>query len=294
MGKPTTAAGRREVSAWLATYRPFSPVADGWDDELGAFVRRAVQRLDPHGVASARRVTTVIVYLGDWCVAQAIDLDVEVVFDPDTVERFIASAGLGDRTAATYRSVLRRIGPKLTRRAPWQPRPATVAHRQVAVPYTGVELSALRRDVDRQPTPARRGAGMALVALGAGAGLDGRWVTRVAPEDVTVDEGEVTVRIGDPSARVVPVLCEFADDVAELAVGDKFLVGGRSLSRNRASNLAASLELADGTPRLNCGRLRSTWLVAHMEAGTSLHELVAIAGLKGLTVLSDLLPYVSR
>src|SRR6202022_2963169 len=101
--------------------------------------------------------------------------DVELVLDPDTVERFIA-VGLTDvpnRSRATYRSTLRRVGPLLTRRAPWEARPAPVACRSVAVPYTSDELEGLRADALAQPSAGRLRAARALLALGAGAGLDG-------------------------------------------------------------------------------------------------------------------------
>jgi len=69
----------------------------------------------------------------------------------------------------------------------------------------------------------------------------------------------------------------------------EFLVGGYSTSRNRASALTASFEAPPGHPKLSCARLRSTWLLWHLMAGTRLSELAAAAGLRGVTVLSDLL-----
>jgi hypothetical protein len=292
MGKATPALGRREVAEWLAPYRPSGVAGELWDGPLGLFVRDSIAQLDPIGVASARRTATVLSALAAWCLGEGLPLDVEVLLDPDTVERFVSVGLRNDQNRGTYRSVLRRIGPRLTKRAPWEPRPEPVCRRQVTVPYSLAELAGLWRDAQRQSTSALRRSALALVALGAGAGLDGRWVTRVAPEDVTT----AGIAVGEPAARVVPVVAEFADSVDELAwscPAGEFLVGGRSLSRNRASYLAARLELAADTPRLNCSRLRSTWLVGHLDRGTRLPELVAMAGLKGLTVLSDLLPYVA-
>jgi len=216
------------------------------------------------------------------------------VLDPDTVERFVAVGLVADPSRATYRSVLRRIGPLLTRRAPWEARAATVAHRQVAVPYATEELAALRADAIVQPTAGRLRAARALLALGAGAGLDGRWVARVRREDVSTDAGVVLVRVGEPSARVVPVRASFEDEVLDLAssAGDEFVVGGRSTSKNRAGTLAASLVVGNGHPRFSTSRLRSTWLVTHLAMGTRLPELARAAGLRGVTVLSDLLAFV--
>ena len=57
--------------------------------------------------------------------------------------------------------------------------------------------------------------------------------------------------------------------------------------------MAAGLEVAPGWPRYSASRMRSTWLVTHLSMGTRLPELARAAGLEGVTVLSDLLEYVS-
>jgi hypothetical protein len=218
-------------------------------------------------------------------------LDWEVVLDPDTVERFISVGIKGDRCRGTYRSMLRRLGPLLTAKAPWEPRAEAVNRRRVASPYSDEELEILWRDAQHQATPARHRAGVALIALGAGAGLDGRWSTRVATEDVIRRDGVVFVRVGDPSARLVPVLARWEQVVLELAesAGDEFVVGGRSLAINRAGDLTRKFVVGHGHPKLSAPRLRSTWLVHHLTIGTRLPELARAAGMVGVTVLSDLL-----
>jgi hypothetical protein len=76
--------------------------------------------------------------------------------------------------------------------------------------------------------------------------------------------------------------------------GSSYLIGGRSEARNRVADLAsASSERPAGHPRLSAARLRSTWLLSHLEAGTRLPELCRAAGLQGFEVLSDLLPLVA-
>ena len=68
----------------------------------------------------------------------------------------------------------------------------------------------------------------------------------------------VVVTVGEPSARTVPVLRLWEDEVLELAgtAEDQFLVGGHSTVKNRASSLAASLVVPPGHPRLSAARLR--------------------------------------
>jgi hypothetical protein len=211
------------------------------------------------------------------------------------VERF-ASIGLKDEPyRGTCRAILRRIGPMLTSKAPWEPRPAALTRRAVALPYRDEELDALAGDSRSQSTPERHRAALAMFLLGAGAGLDGRWVTKVRGSDVFRTAEAVLVRTPPPSPRVVPVLRRYEDELVDLATaaGDELLVGDLRTNRNLASALAARLEVGRGHPRLSMGRLRSTWLVHHLTMGTRLTELARAAGLSGVTVLSDLLEFVA-
>ena len=288
-----TGAVRQSRDDWFATYRP-----EGLDSATWAaarpFVGECAKRLRLDGGASSLRVVRVLTRLAAWAAGEGLALGAELVLDPDTVERFVAMGLPVGRSRATYRATLRRVGPLLTSRAPWEPRPATVARRQVALPYTAAELDGLRVDAVAQPTDARKRAARALLALGVGAGLDGRWVARVSAVDVDAGDGVVLVRVGEPAARVVPVLARWEDEVIDLTAtaGDEFLVGGQSTARNRAGALAASIVVAHGHPRISASRLRSTWLVTHLGMGTRLPELARAAGLQGVTVLSDLLPFV--
>jgi hypothetical protein len=290
-----TAARRpaRDDGGWLAAYRPRRIDSQTWL-AVRPFVLGCADRLGLAGGAGSIRVVRVLAGLAAWAVGDGLPLDADIVLDPDTVERFVAVGISDDRSRATYRAVLRRVGPLLTKRAPWEARPATVARRKVALPYSAAELHGLRADAASQATAGRVRAARALLALGAGAGLDGRWVARVDADDVTSRDGAVLVRVGEPAARSVPVLAFLEDEVLELAcsAGDEFLVGGRSLTRNRAGSLAASVVVAHGHPKLSVSRLRSTWLVTHLAMGTRLPELARAAGMQGVTVLSDLLEFV--
>ena len=281
-----------EIALRVSSYRPRTIDETLWA-AIQPFVLNCASELPLAGWASATRTLRVLVQVALWARGEGIALDRELVFDPDTVERLVAVSPGSDASRATYRAVLRRIGPLLTRKAPWEPRKAPVSRRQVAAPYTPAELALLSNDASHQTTEGRCRAARALIALGAGAGLDGRWCTRVRADDVLID-GVVLLRVGDPMARVVPVLPRWESDVLELAAtaDHEFLVGGCSTSRNRASALTASLMVPSGHPKLSCARLRSTWLLWHLIAGTRLPELAAAAGLQGVTVLSDLLAKV--
>ncbi len=296
--KHSTAARRQapnEVIDWLRRYEPRSVSSRLWQTRLRDFVVPAVVALAPVGLSSAGATARVLTQLSAWCLAQGMALEWESILDPDTVERFVSIGIPHDRCRGTYRATLRRLGPLLTTKAPWEPRAEAVNRRRVALPYSPDELDLLWRDAQHQATPARLRAGSALIALGAGAGLDGRWSTRVAAEDVVRRDGVIFVRVGEPAARLVPLLARWEDVVLDLASSarDEFLVGGRSLACNRAGDLARKFKVGHGHPALSAPRLRSTWLVHHLTVGTRLPELMPAAGLEGITVLSDLLPNVA-
>ena len=282
-----------ELRDRLASYHPRGIDEPTWSS-IGSFVRVCATRLPVSGWSSTTRTLRVLSRLAAWAVSEGIALEPEPLLDPDTVERFVTQGLTGDPSRATYRAVLRRIGPLLTKRAPWEPRLAAMARRQVASPYTLAEIEVLALDAAHQSTDAKIRAARALLALGAGAGLDGRWIAKVKAQDVSVDGTVVLVRVGEPSPRAVPILAHWEAEVVQLASkgGVQFLVGGYSTSRNRVSSLAASLESPPGHPRLSAARLRSTWLLCHLNAGTRLPELAAAAGLQGVTVVSDLLSAV--
>lgn len=259
------------------------------------FIEQMVVDLDLRDTASAKRARRLLVRLVTWATGEGIALDRELILDPDTVERFVEIALARDSSASTYRSILRSLGPQLTKRAPWEPKPISIPRRGMALPYTDAELRLLVRDAKDQTTSRRRQAARAFLALGLGAGLDGRWISKVRPSDVEKFSCGVRVRVGDPSARVVVVRHQYERDVLDLVdnIQGDFLVGGRSTSANRTGNLVASFVVPIGHPCLAPSRLRSTWLVAHLACGTRLPELCAAAGLESPAWLGVLFPFVA-
>ena len=270
--------------------RPLGPTP------VAEFVANVVQRLELGDNAAALRTKRLLRRLVDWSTAEGIPLDRELIFDPDTIERFVELALANDRSQATYRSVLRSVAPKLTKHAPWAAPPVRLHRRQLAAPYSAAELASVIADAAQQPTATRRRGARALLALGLGAGLDGRWAARVRAIDVARRSGAVFIEVGEPAPRLVAVRAEYEEAVVELAAsaGEEFLFGGRSESQNRTGHLAASLIVPTGHPPLSPPRLRSTWLLAHLEAGTRVPELCQAAGLQGTAAFGELLGFASR
>jgi hypothetical protein len=282
-----------EVTAWLARYRPRKVDASTWAD-VRDFVCDTAAMAKPANIEDAARVTRVLMKLAIWCLAEGLALEREVIVDPAVVERFIALSEGKSASRAVDRWLLRKIGPMVTTSAPWEPRPAPVAHRNIAPPYTASEMRQLRADAQRQPGELSRQASWALVVLGAGVGLDGRWVARVRPADVSIENGVVLVEVGEPAARIVPVLAAFEEEVLELAATctTGCLIGVPSQARSRVAVITSRLTVGLGHPPFSAARFRSTWLTTHLSLGTRLPELAKAAGLRSTAHLADLVPYI--
>lgn|GEM_PF-453306 len=283
-----------DVARWLRRYRPRGKYRAIWDSVLGRFITSAIVRLRPARRPRAESYLWALLGVCAWSLDQGLPLDLEVILDPDNVERY-CTLGLTGPSQNTARSTLRKIGPLLTTQAPWQPPPPRIRHKTIAPPYTDAELEALRKDAARQSSPSRRRAARAILALGAGAGLDGRWVTKVRGTDVIRTAEAVLVQVPAPMPRLVPVLAAFEDEVLTLAeeAGDEPLVGGEARSKNKACRMIARYEAGPGRPRLSTNRARSTWLLAHLHLGTRLPELAQAAGFKNISSLDELLALVA-
>ena len=261
----------------------------------GAFVADMSAELQLGDRATDQRTRRVLRRLVEFAVAEGLPLQREVILDPDSVGRFVEVALAGEHSAATYRSTLRSVAPLLTTTSPWEPRPASLRRQALVAPYSSVEVKILREDASLQPNESLRRAALGLFALGRGAGLDGRWVAKVRATAVVKRGPFVIVSVGAPVARSVVVRAEWEHEVLDLAsgAGGGFLLGGGSVSSNRTSHLTDSLVAPTGHPRLVPARLRSTWLLWHLTAGTRLPELCQAAGLKRLNACSDLVVYVA-
>lgn len=283
-----------EVARRIEGYAPRDIPSPLWEETLRPFMLPALRASKPVGLAAMEQFARVLTLISAWCLEQGIPLDIEIVLDPDTVERCFSEGMRHIPSRGVYRTVLRRLGRMLTKKAPWQPRPEPMTRRKVALPYSPAELAAVEEDARRQPTAIKRRTALGLIALGAGAGLDGRWATRVRGTDVARAGGVVTVRVSGKRPRSVVVLDRYEDLLLDLAAeaGAGYIVGGPSPHRNRTNKRVSSLARGHGHPKLSVPRLRSTWIVEHLSRGTRLPELLEAAGTSRIETFDELLAFV--
>ncbi len=249
-------------------------------------------------ISTTRTYTRYLAHLARYCVVEGIPLDVEQVLDPDTVDRFIrfGTADVGMSVRAAYRTDLSRIGPVLTKSAPWPIAQVKLNNEKRLPPYTAHEVGVIMRDAGRQSTARRSIGGRAIVALSLGAGVSGMALTQIRGIDVARRAGVVVVRVPMPKGRerTVPVRGLFEDEMLALAdlANCGLLVGGTGTGRNLISKLCELIVIDQDRVRLDPRRLRATWLVAQLSSPVPLMSLLTAAGLTKFGALSELLEFI--
>lgn len=257
-----------------------SYVAVGLSCSASAFARDVVGRLGPLRPARARPLLWVASRLAAWGETVGVDTSAAVLLRASVIERFVAvgmphcSLSTRRTARANLRFIARRLG------AAGSPEPPSLWRDRLPLPYSPAEVEAFFALADAQPTDGRRHRLVALLCLGAGAGLDGRDLRLVTGRHIERRAGGVVVVIEGERARVVPVLARYHAPLLAAAAfaGDGFVCGGRDAKRrNVVAPLLASIAGGADLPRLEMPRLRAMWLCEQLRR-SRVPELLAAAG----------------
>lgn len=164
-------------------------------------------------------------------------------------------------------------------------------------PYTTADVAALRSWALGQTTQTRLVQCHVLLALGLGAGLSAAEVADLRMGRIHVDSDGVLVEVVGTRARLVPVLEEWEQvlaDVGRAAIRpDLYVFGGprRKVShKNTVSNFVRATNIGRVHPSLQ--RMRVTWIVGHLVAGSPAKALMQAAGVDSLEALNRYLRFV--
>lgn len=286
----------RPIADVIAAYRPYKYARADWE-RVADFVRACAVEAGPSDSRRAQELMRTLIPFVLWSEEEGHELDRDAIFTPDNIERYIdvATPELGELSKATRRSLLRKTGRRVTTHAPWEPRPTPLHTAPRKRPYTAKEIDDFRSL--QQPTDLAQHRLQALLALGLGAGVTGvEYYSSTARDVWTDDRGLTRLRVHGRRAREVVVFDDWAEDLHAVAgrVGNGHLLGG-ALPKAEASRLwhiMGTIRFPNWTGRLQLERLRSTWLVRHLDQGTPLRSLLPAAGLTTTAACTDLLPYV--
>ncbi|MBV9001176.1 MAG: hypothetical protein JO304_19115 [Solirubrobacterales bacterium] len=247
------------VSVAIAAYDPRS-----LSPQAAQFARGVVGLAAPSTAARARALLFATGRLVAFAERVGLELSPGVLFSQATVERLTVEGcqGLSPASVRTVRTNLRALARALERYP--EPLAAPLARERAKAPYSEAEIAGYLRVADAQPTRARRLRASALVCLGAGAGIITSELRHLRGFDVTCRSGGAIVLVAGRRVRSVPVLVAYQSRLLEAATfaGQRYIVGGRDPARrNVTEELTRALSADASLPRLQSGRLRSTWLV---------------------------------
>jgi hypothetical protein len=257
------AACRVELSeAAMRAVECYAPVA--LSAAAADFTREVVTRAGPATPARAKALLFAASRLA--CFAERVGLEPEprVVLSKAVIERFVlvGCPAVSPATRRTLRTNLRALARAIERYL--EPAAVPLARERAKRPYSPTEIDGYLRLAAAQSTRARGLRASALVCLGAGAGIITGELRHVRGSDIICSAGGVLVAVGGERARAVPVLERYHERLLDAAAfaGDRYLIGGRNPDRrNVTDTLSAALSTDLSLPRLQAGRLRSTWLV---------------------------------
>jgi hypothetical protein len=278
----------------IAGYVPCSLSAPAAD-----FARGVVVQAAPATPARAKALLFTASRLACFAEQVGLELDAWVLLCEPVIERFIlvGCPAVSPATRRTLRTNLRALARSLARYP--EPAPVGLPREHAKRPYSLTEIDGFLRLADAQATRARRMRSSALVCLGAGAGVIAGELRHVCGSDVVERSGGVLVQLGGARARAVPVLERYQQRLLEAAAfaGGRYVIGGRNPERRNVTDALSVMLSADSSlPRLQAGRLRSSWLVEcaqRIGLGVFMHA-AGITCSQRLGDLAALLPAVSE
>jgi hypothetical protein len=287
---------RRTVSERIEGYRPQLP-SEQWQ-RIEEFVRQAVTDAEPDTTEQAADLLTCTTRLTLWAWQTAgLELERDTVFNRWTIEEFIARGcpGLTGGSRGTMRSRLFTVAERLLAADARLPRVAPLPSSSPSVPYTRVELVRLRSWANGQPTFVMRRDANVLLALGAGAGLATSDINRLHIADVSPSDEGVILNVTGLRPREVVLLAEWESTLLgaleHRKPGD--LVFGWERTAHSPNSVHGFVARTHGhAPHLTAQRLRATWIVHHLTAGTPLSALMDAAGVMSLEAFTRYLRFV--
>ncbi|MCB1256754.1 MAG: hypothetical protein KDB26_06600 [Microthrixaceae bacterium] len=303
--KPTSAAAARRatrqkaappsavlaagVAERISSYTPSSIPGAQWA-LVRPLVMEVVTAAAPSTPERAKQLMLPAAKLTLWAIGQGVEMDRATVFTSTMVEEWARAqlaAGVSKRTVATHRSQLRAILPPSPSSAP------KVGRGDGPNPYSATEDLALRRAVVGQRTPVYRANGCLLYGLARGAGLNAAAVRQVRRDDV-IDhcDGAIEVRVDGRSLWVLDSHVDVVRIGLSSSGSNGYLVGGRDGNRHNITEYVDRFSVPAGTPHLNIGRCRNTWILDHLRRGTPIKVIVDALGFKTLAQVEALLALV--
>lgn len=275
-----TPAAQPSYSPMLASeswsrVRPF--VEDTIAERCSAMTRRQVDEYQRS-----------LAFFGDWIVQTGM-VELDQALSEDIIDTYTVDRGreVLPVMAERERKMLRHladIAPSVEKRA-------VSTASEPERPYSDAELATFQHWATFQRTDHQRASCMAIFALCVGCGLTSGEVLAVRGSDLLDLDGVLAVQV-ERDGRTVPVVDRWRGifQAVTATATDALLVAPNATNRKGA--MQHLLRTTAGQVKPTAARLRMTWLVAHLEAGTPLAALLPASGMTSTDSLRRAMSFV--
>ena len=270
------------IAAAIGSYHPMrKTVTDPTiTAEVLGFCRPLVAAVPPETADDAADLMGAMFPHAQWARTAGMPLRAEVVLHPQNVRKWILGENQGRKEGWKKHSLrcLERVA--VAAGVDGWAKPRIILPREgPARPYGAAQEHSFRQQSAQKHRPNRRER-MWAAAASLGFGLPGPELKQICRADFEdLGAGRVAVRVAGRNPRLVPCRAMWtptALEAADTAAGDdEPLI--TATGRNHVYHLARKFAAPDGQG-LSLPRARSTWLAAHLSAGTPLPALRRIAG----------------
>ena len=286
-----------DLAAVIAGYQPKKPRVRPMD-AIRPFLTEAFSASNVIGVKSVRAHCTHLTELATYAISRGVPLTVKDVLTTELIDEHVR-VGMpdnSDRNRQLRRTLLMNVA-KAANPGPTAPVALTPIQRTAIRPcYTPFELATLKRVCQIQPTDARSRDLVAMVCLGAGAGLDSVDLRHLWFKNIHyrgAGRGYL-INIAGPRPRTVPLRASYEALMAEVVRGrhpDDLVLGKEEHRRDVTAHIAQRAALYKA-PHIEQARLRATWLADVMTDPIPVALILHAAGLKSARSMTDLLPHL--
>lgn len=260
-----------------------------------SFASDAVTDVGPHLSYPSSELLLATTNLAHWAAHAGISLERELVFSEETINAFVRDGmtGRSDASRGNVRAQLRRMREVFTET---RAVPERLTASKPVEPYTDKDIRRFSDWAKRQKTPDFRRDARTILGAGLGAGLSAGEIGELRGGDVLHDEAGVQLVVRGARQRVVQVLRSQEDRLLtatqEIKPSQYLVRPGRETNpTNLITNIVDRGLASELGP--NSQRMRATWLVQHLNAGTPIGVLKEAAGLADLKALTRYLPFAN-
>lgn len=288
-----------EVAFRIANFTPNAPKSL-WSEDVQRFTRSAVSDFAPVNEDEAARYISAVAWLTMWSVEPGgLPLDRQIIFNAANRRRFLArghtSRGAASKAGFSY--LLERIAADLLTFDPARPGVRVPKRAEPFAPYSSAEISRFRSQTMTRSTALQRARWRALLALGAGLALSVTEIMQAQVSDVEDNGDHLVMHVGG-ARRSVVCLADWESELRALLNDpevDTFLYPKPARPKNPSFQAKQFIAIAANHGEgFQIERLRSTWIVTHVNAGTPLVPLMEALGVKSLSTLERLAPFYTQ